>query len=305
MASSLDSKSIYTERIDRVTDYMRSHLDRSSSLDELAGVAYLSSFHFHRIFTAITGETVNAFTNRLRLEKAARLLKYSKNSLTEIALNCGFSSSSTFSRSFKKYFGLAPSEYRKTGVIENSKICKDFHPVEEYVIPMSDEELETRFPVEIRRFPERRVVFIRVIDAYGEDRVLRAFERLVKWAKEQEFFETGTFFGMSLDDPQVTPAEKYRYEVCLTVAGSARLDLDPEISEMTLPALDYAVTRVSGDIKIVATATEYLFNKWLINSRFEPEHQPALEIFLDKESVCNWEHFDLDLCVPVRPLRRI
>ncbi len=298
-----DSKSIYIERIDRVTDYMRSHLDRSPSLDELAGIACLSSFHFHRIFTAITGETVNAFTNRVRLEKAARLLKHSKKSATDIALSCGFSSSSTFSRSFKKHFGSSPSEYRKTGTIENSKICKDFHPVEEYVLPMSDEELESRFPVKIKTFPERRVAYIRVIDAYRDNRVLKAFERMEKWAKERSLFETGTFFGMSLDDPLVTPEEKYRYEICLTVAESVKFKPDPEISEMNLPASDYAVIRISGDIKIVATATEYLFNKWLINSSFEPEHQPALEIFLDKDNLCNWEHFDLDLCVPVRPLR--
>ena len=300
-----DSKSIYIERIDRVTDYMRAHLDQSPSLDELAGVAYLSPYHFHRVFTAITGETVNAFTNRLRLEKSARLLKYSNKSVTEIAISCGFSSSSTFSRSFGKYFGLSPSAYRKTGVVENSKICKDFHPVNEYVLPMSDEELESTFPVEIKKFPERQVAFIRVIDAYEDNKVLKAFEKLVGWAKTNELYEKGKFFGMSLDDPLVTPAEKYRYEVCLTVDESAAFKSDEEISEMTLPATNYAVTRVSGDINIVATATEYLFNKWLINSSFEPEHQPALEIFLDKKNVCNWDHFDLDLCIPVKPLRHI
>ena len=284
---------------------MRSHLDRSPSLDELAGVACLSSFHFHRVFTALTGETVNAFTNRLRLEKAARLLKYSENSLTDIAMDCGFSSSSAFSRGFRKHFGLTPSEYKRAGTFENSKICKDFHPISEYVLPMTEDELKSKFPVTIKSFPERRVAFIRVIDAYRENRVLDAFARMVKWAKKSNLFETGTFFGMSLDDPHVTPAEKYRYEVCLTIPESAVIKPDPEISEMRMPALDYGVTRVSGDIKTVATATEYLFNKWLIDSSFEPEHQPGMEIFLDKNSVCNWDHFELDLCVPVRPFRSI
>ena len=170
---------------------------------------------------------------------------------------------------------------------------------------MTDEELKSKFPVEIKSLPERRVAFIRVIDAYRENRVLNAFERMVKWAKTEDLLENGTVFGMSLDDPQVTPAERYRYEVCLTIAESVQLKRGQEISEMNLPATDYAITRISGDIRIVATATEYLFNNWLLNSQFEPEHQPALEIFLDKNNVCNWEHFDLDLCVPVRPLRNI
>ncbi|NNE65856.1 MAG: AraC family transcriptional regulator [Pyrinomonadaceae bacterium] len=300
-----NSKLIYTKRIDRVTDYIRSNLDQSPSLDDLAKVAFLSPFHFHRVFTAITGETINAFTNRQRLEKAARRLKFSDQTATEIALSCGFTSSSTFSRSFKKYFEVSPTEYRKTGKIENSKICKDFHPVNEYVLEMSDEELSRKFPVEIKRFPERRVAFIRVVDAYADNRVLHAFDRLIDWAKANSCFDEGTVFGMSLDDPTVTPADKYRYEACITLPDSGNIDFTTEISEMRIPKMDYAVTRVSGDIKIVATATEYLFNKWLINSAFEPEHQPALEIFLDKENVCNWEHFELDLCIPVRPLRSI
>jgi AraC family transcriptional regulator len=92
-----DPKVIYTNRINRAIDYILAHLDESPSLEELSKAACFSSFHFHRIFRAITGETVNFHTNRLRLEMAARLLKYSKNSATNIALECGFSSSSTMS----------------------------------------------------------------------------------------------------------------------------------------------------------------------------------------------------------------
>ena len=88
----------YTRRIDRVIDYLRDHLDKPLKLEDLAKVACLSQYHFHRVFGAMTGETLNDFTNRLRLEKAARLLKRTRQSATEIALECGFSSSATFSR---------------------------------------------------------------------------------------------------------------------------------------------------------------------------------------------------------------
>src|SRR5215475_3705860 len=79
----------YAQRIDRVIDYLRRNLDRPVKLAELAKVACFSEFHFHRIFKAVSGETLNNFTNRLRLEKAARLLRYSEQSLTDIALDCG------------------------------------------------------------------------------------------------------------------------------------------------------------------------------------------------------------------------
>jgi len=87
----MQANSEYAQRIDRVIDYLRGNLDRPVKLAELADVACFSEFHFHRIFRAVSGETLNSFTNRLRLEKAARLLRYSEQSLTDIALDCGFS----------------------------------------------------------------------------------------------------------------------------------------------------------------------------------------------------------------------
>ena len=76
----------YTRRIDRVLDYLREHLDQPSKLEDLAKIACFSKYHFHRVFRAMTGETLNDFTNRLRLEKAARLLKRTDRNTTEIAL---------------------------------------------------------------------------------------------------------------------------------------------------------------------------------------------------------------------------
>src|SRR4029077_15435050 len=81
------ARSGYSRRIDRVIDYLRENLHRPVKLGELAHVACFSQFHFHRIFGAVSGETLNNFTNRLRLEKAARLLRYSDQSLTDIALD--------------------------------------------------------------------------------------------------------------------------------------------------------------------------------------------------------------------------
>jgi AraC family transcriptional regulator len=298
------SKAIYIERINRVTEYVHNHLDKSLSLDELAKVACFSSYHFHRIFTAITGETVNFFTNRLRIEKASRFLKYSNNSVTEIALACGFSSSSAFSRSFKQYFGISPNEYKKTGIIKKSKIRQELFPINDYIIPMTYKQLKKKFPVAIKEFPQRKVAYIRVTDAYQENRVLNTFEKMVKWAKVMGIYNSETIFGMSLNDPTITPKDKYCYEVCITIPSSINIDKELHISTMTMPKCNYAITRVSGDLKIVATATSYLYNHWLINSSYEPEHQHGLEIFLDKDNVCNWNHFDLDICVPIKKLQR-
>ena len=206
---------IYAQRIDRVIDYLRANLDRQVKLAELANVACFSDFHFHRIFRAVSGETLNTFTNRLRLEKAARLLRYSEQSLTDIALDCGFSSSATFSRAFRSAYDTSPRQFRKSGEIKKSKICKELFSGQEYLLPMSAEEKRVAFPVKLIDVPERQVAYIRVTNAFEMDRVLAALNTLIEWAKSEGVFSEGTLFGMSLDDPHVTPKHLYRYEVCL------------------------------------------------------------------------------------------
>ncbi len=297
------SSETYRRRINRVIDYVNNNLEKTISLEELASVAFFSPFHFHRIFLAVTGETVNYFTNRIRLEKTARLLKFSKHPISDVAMTCGFSSPPTFSRAFKQYFGISPSSYRNNGKIENSKIRKELFSLNEYLVTMSEDELKISFPVEIRNLPKRRVAYIRVLDSYREGVVLNAFEDIIKWAKKMNLFYSEKIFGMSIDDPMVTPKEKYRYEVCITIPEKFTIDASNYMETTILPKCKYAVATVSGNFNLVATATHYLFNNWLINSSFEPDHQPGLEIFLDKENICNWNHFDLELCIPVKNIK--
>jgi AraC family transcriptional regulator len=166
------ANSEYAQRINRVIDYLRANLDRQVKLKELAKVACFSEFHFHRIFHAVSGETLNNFTKRLRLEKAARLLRYSNQSLTDIAFDCGFSSSATFSRSFRAGYDTSPSQFRKSGEIKKSKIRKELFSGDEYYLPMSAEEKRAAFPVRLLDLPERQVAYIRVTNAFETNRVI-------------------------------------------------------------------------------------------------------------------------------------
>jgi AraC family transcriptional regulator len=292
----------YTRRIDRVIDHLRENLDQPLKLADLAKVACFSEYHFHRIFGALTGETLNDFTNRLRLEKAARLLKRTRRSATEIALECGFSSSVTFSRSFNKAFDTSPTAYRKSGKLKNSKICKDLFPKHEYLLPMTEDEKKAAFPVEIRKFPAWDVAYIRVSNAFESGKVLKAFEKMIEWLKSAKIYDRGTLFGMAIDDPAVTPKHLYRYEVCF--ASDAPFKCPEGISRMKVPSRTYGVARVSGDIKVVATAWDYLLGSWLIKSDYEPDDAPGFEILLNKDKALDWSHFDLELTFPVKKMKR-
>ena len=114
----------YISRINKAIDYIEANYGRPLTLDELAGEASFSRFHFHRIFQGVAGETPFQFIQRIRLEKAATLIIYNpRDSISNIALKCGFSDISVFSRNFKNQFGMSASQYRREKR-ENSNISQ-------------------------------------------------------------------------------------------------------------------------------------------------------------------------------------
>ena len=103
----------YRDRINQVIKAIIRNPDGEWTTQTLAELAGISAFHFHRIFRALTGETMFAFLQRRKLLRALELINEGKFSLTEIALECGFDSGSSLSRAFRKHFNCTPSEYRR------------------------------------------------------------------------------------------------------------------------------------------------------------------------------------------------
>ncbi|MCP4711527.1 MAG: helix-turn-helix transcriptional regulator, partial [Planctomycetes bacterium] len=102
----------YRLRMVDVLVHIQENLDQELSLDELAGVACFSPYHFHRIFSGMVGESVNQFVRRLRLERAAEQLRQTKMSIIEIALTAGYETHESFTRVFKTMYGRSPSLFR-------------------------------------------------------------------------------------------------------------------------------------------------------------------------------------------------
>ncbi len=71
------TRQAYKERILQVLVHIQTHLDHPLPLDELAGLAHFSPYHFHRVFRGMVGEPVKEHVRRLRLERAAHRLRFS------------------------------------------------------------------------------------------------------------------------------------------------------------------------------------------------------------------------------------
>ena len=102
----------YLQKFNDVLDYIDSHYTEELTLDDIADFSGFSKYHFTRLFKQYTDSTFYDYLSFRRIKSAEELLANPELSITEIALQSGFSSISTFNRIFKQKKGCTPSEYR-------------------------------------------------------------------------------------------------------------------------------------------------------------------------------------------------
>ena len=107
-----DTIAAHRRAVERVITTARERLCEPISLQDMSRVAYLSAFHFNRVFHQITGLPPNKFISAMRLDEAKRLLVNSNLSITDICFEVGYNSLSTFTRRFNERVGLGPREFR-------------------------------------------------------------------------------------------------------------------------------------------------------------------------------------------------
>lgn len=107
------NEQIHQDRIEQVQRYISQHLEQPLNREVLADIAGFSIPHFHRVFTAHTGESAINYIRRMRLVRAGRKLRMGAVDIMAVALAAGYESHTSFSKAFKKQFGISPSAFRK------------------------------------------------------------------------------------------------------------------------------------------------------------------------------------------------
>ncbi len=294
-----DQENLYLQRIHAVIAYARENLQADLSLDTLAQVAGFSPFHFHRVFKAITEETINEMVVRLRLERAVALLRATPElSITEAAFECGFKSISVFSRAFKKQYGINASQWDRQSPFKNSKNSQVPEAFPRYNLENLS-YFQSEFEVRIRPLPAQRLAYIRIYNSYSQfTEIVDAYQRLLSWYQQSGGrLEDTTLYGMSQDDPDVTPHHLCRFDWCLRVPHGWQAD--GEVNMVNFPACQVATIHIQGDIQQEDKALQYLFRYWLPRSRYQPANLPAMEIYCKQPLELGWETFDIECAVPL------
>jgi AraC family transcriptional regulator len=267
---------------------------------------------------------------RHRLEAAARrlLARPAQRALT-IALDVGFASAEVFTRAFAAHFGMTPTAWRRGGWRDWSqaqrlhlrKIHQALGKPDQAAQP-AFEDHASHWPmsqstalkghamnVELKTLPAMRLAYLRHTGPYGTPGIGQTWQRFCAWFAGRALLpRDGAMYGISQDDPEITPPEKCRYDCCIEVdaAFQPQARTDEGIGVQDFAGGRYACARFRGTGADIHAAWMQMFGQWLPASGYQAGDAPALE-WHDAQMApdARTGAFSCWLCVPVRPLAQL
>lgn len=276
----------YLRSINRVIEYINNHLDTPLSLEILASLACFSSFHFHRIFKAFMGETVGGYIQRLRLEQAVQLLRYTQLPIETIATNVGYEQPSSLSKAFKNAYRITPTEYRN----RKDMLLRPLVTNRE-VIALKAPKLITLLP--------QQVLYVHATGDYAGLNYAESFALLWEQVREQQLYtEAIERLGLYYDCPTVTESDYLRTDLCLTIHKTAIPR--GEVGVKTIEGGRYAQFLYCGSYEKLQGVYNFIFREWLPDSGCELRSLPVFEKFLSDARYTSPGKMKTEIYVPVQ-----
>jgi AraC family transcriptional regulator len=286
MNERVTTRSDYAMRLERVFRWLADHLDGTIDLAQLADVAAMSPYHFHRIYHAMQGETAAETVRRLRLHRAAVELITGELPVTRIARRAGYGSQEAFTRAFKIAYGVPPARYRAS-----------FVPTPTAARTEDAMDTTMTYQATIRETPALRVAALAHRGDYMN--IGSTFERIMAMAAGQGLLGPWTrSFGIYYDDPASTPREALRADACLTLPDGTLPGGDLQLREIR--GGRYAVTLHVGPYAELHFPYTWLYGTWLPKSGEEAAHAPSIEEYLNDARVVPPSELRTEIWLPLR-----
>ncbi len=275
----------YYESVNKVLDYINRNLSASIVLSDLADVAGISAFHFHRIFKAIMNESPGDYIQRLRLEKAAFKLQTTKLPLADIAEQTGYQSLAALSKAFKKRFYISPSVYRNKPV--------------DFAIPLSRPIDKIALEPDLRVLTAKELLCLRVTNPFKDaDAFIHTWNKLLNLvAADGVPGSDYEYFCLSRDISTITHPENYRIYACISMPE--KIKPKGNLGLQTIDGGLYAVFTYKGSYRNLDVIYCNIYRYWIPKSNYELRDNISFEKYLNSPLHTSEEELLTEIYVPV------
>jgi AraC family transcriptional regulator len=224
-----------------------------------------------------------------------------------IALAVGFTTSSSFAKSFKKHFKMNATEWRN-----KSKAFFDKNSIPIYIehgrlsiindSPVwSFKKDDSIRQVVVENIAPFKVAYIRNVGPYEGDEFLfqKLSEKLFQWAAPREQINDNTFIiNIYYDNPEITKSSNLRVMVAIPLLGNIKPSGSVGITEFT--GGKYAISRFLLQSDEFTEAWHWMSSVWLMNSGYEWDNREAFERCYGEKTIDGMKFFDIDIGIPVK-----
>lgn len=285
----------YAERIERVVARLERLGDQEAipGVEELAAVAALSPFHFHRVFRLMTGETLGHLVRRIRLARGMSAL--ADGSVADAAARSGYASSQSYARALKASTALSPTDakrFQSSNAMLHASVSRG---------PDSGGTTRPPLSIEVVTVEPFRLVALRNVGDYSE--LNHGYERLFAAA----FSRTGIerlvgIYGVPLDDPMTVPADKCRFDCAVVIDGAH--DASGELRTLELGGGHCARLRHAGSYERIHRTIDQLYAQVIASDDVQLGDAPPYVHYLDDPEHVPEEELRSDIHLPIESTDR-
>jgi AraC family transcriptional regulator len=293
------------DRINEVLIFIDRNLDSDLPLDTIARIGCYSPFHLHRLFKTVTGETLNNYITRKRIEKIAGCLMFRKDiAVAELAAKYGFSSNATLTRAFTKYYGVSPTRFRHMLPGEYSKIGKTDSKngevpaiFDQYICDIKNclNNMNKNAKIEVKQLPAMHIAYTTCI---GVGELERSFEKMMQWARKARLMEQPDFKMVRIfhDSFRITAPDRVRMSIGTPAPPDA--ETGDTIGITTMLKGKYIVASMLIAPPDFGKAWESLF-VWMNENGYKKAPGDPYELIYNNYNTHPEGKSQVDMCIPI------
>lgn len=287
----------YFERIQNAIEFIEENLQEEIEINKIASKAFFSTFHFQRLFQAISGFSVQEYIRKRRLSEAAVLLKKTNKNILDIAISYKYNSQEAFTRAFKGYFNITPAGYRKTNIIVNNQNKINFLDYRKNIkgeINMNKPDIINLNKINITGYEYKTNLndyeYFKDIPEFYND-----FRKNEYYLRIPQRYKPSICYGIACN---FQDDGRFSFIIGEEVDAFSEEIYDNFVS-FEIPEGKYAEFKICGAVDLVQNTRRYIYSNWLPNSNYERREGPDFEV----TDVCNSafpNNMNMKIYIPIK-----